>query len=220
MKMLIVDGQWVCRLGLERAVFLLDPDTQLIEAETFQRAVEISTESNHVGLIIWDPVSSDTCAAERISELFARSPVPVLVFSYVDEPNEIMHLIDLGASGYISKLATEEELLKAVRFLLSGQMYFPPGLRKGAPHRRRKRDPSTLISVGMRESIICLTDRQRELLKCLAQGMTIKKIAEQLGLSENSARLQILEILQTLKLKTRAQAALIAADCLRSGNIH
>ena len=219
MKVLLVDDNWVCRAGLKPLLSEINGKAEVLEAESFDEALEVAAENSDLNLVVLDILSPSIGSMDSVRELLSRLPQATLVtFSRVESRQDVLRAIELGAAGYIPKSAAGDEIVKALQLVLSGEIYLPRMLLKETP--RQEADATSFMptDAAPRQAIANLTARQRQVLGYLAQGMTNTKIANQLGLSENTVRIHISAILRTLDLDNRTQAALLAAEYLRSAN--
>ena len=218
MKVLLVDDSWACRAGLKPVLSEVDAKPEVLEAGSFDEALKLVDKNADLKLIVLDLLLPGIDALDNIRDLLDRLPqVTIVVFSRVENRHDILRAIELGAAGYIPKTASGDEIAKALQLVLSGEIYLPRMLLKETP---RQEDATSFMptDAAPRQAIANLTARQRQVLGYLAQGMTNTKIANQLGLSENTVRIHISAILRTLDLDNRTQAALLAAEYLRSAN--
>jgi DNA-binding NarL/FixJ family response regulator len=129
----------------------------------------------------------------------------VLVLTTYDDDEWVFDAIQAGASGYLLKDAPRDEVLKAIRGTVAGKTYLDPSvagkvLRQASNHQTQ---PTTLI-------ISKLTDREIEVLRLLANGLSNTDIADRLCLSEGTVRNHVSSILAKLDVSDRTQAAVIA----------
>ncbi|RUV44219.1 response regulator transcription factor [Mesorhizobium sp. M7A.F.Ca.MR.228.00.0.0] len=127
--------------------------------------------------------------------------VPLVVVSAHDDPATIRRALDLGASGFISKSASMEEIRSAVQSVLAGDIAAPAGVDLGI-----ERDPeiSDLI-----KRLQALTPQQTRVLGMLAEGLLNKQIAYELGVSEATIKAHVSAILQKLGVDSRTQAVIL-----------
>lgn len=145
-----------------------------------------------LSLIMLDLSMPGMSGPNSISELIKRLPtVPILVVSANDEPLTIKACFDSGASGYITKASDGYEILEAVSIVLNGGIY----------------QPLTASQNNQSFSIPTLTNKQFELLACLAKGITNKEIANQLNLSEGTVKQYVSQLLTLLDVDNRTQAS-------------
>ena len=121
--------------------------------------------------------------------------VPAIVVSAMDDDASIRRAIKGGASGFVSKSSSGEEMLQAVRIVLEGGVHTPdtkdraPGRRSGAP--------------------VSQTAAQTRVLELLAQGKTNREIADLLGLSEGTVKVHMSAIFRAMGVSNRSQALVV-----------
>ena len=219
MKVLLLDNSWVCRAGLKPLLPQINGKAEVFEAGSFDEALKLASKHSDLRLVILDLLAPTVGSLESIRGLLDKLPQATLVvFSRVENRHDVLHAIELGAAGYIPKTASGEEIVKALELVLSGEIYLPRMLLNEAPRQESEAASFMPTDAAPRQAIANLTARQRQVLGFLAQGMTNTKIANQLGLSENTVRIHISAILRTLDLDNRTQAALLAAEYLRGAN--
>ena len=134
MKVLLVDDNWVCRAGLKPLLSEINGKAEVLEAESFDRALELASKNSDLNLIVLDLLSPSIGSTETIRELLAKLPQATLVtFSRVENRHDVLRAIELGAAGYIPKTASGEEIVKALQLVLSGEIYLPRMLLKEVP---------------------------------------------------------------------------------------
>ena len=219
MKVLLVDDHWISRVALKPLIAEIDRDAECLEAQTFGAAAKLVGENPDLSLIILDLLLPDMDVAEGLKSLHAKAgQIPIVAFSMVENRHEVLRTVELGVAGYIPKASTGEEIVKALEMVLAGELYLPRMLLKETGQRSADARGYMPLDAAPRQAIANLTDRQRQVLAFLAQGMTNTKIAKELGLSENTVRIHISAILRALDLDNRTQAALLAAQYLRTAS--
>lgn len=123
--------------------------------------------------------------------------VPAMVVSGLDDAVSVRRALKAGASGFVPKSSSGDELRRAVRTVLDGGVYVPSGVGTGTP---RSGPPSERFG---------LTNAQARVLELLAQGKTNREIADLLGLSEGTVKVHMSAILRALNVRNRAQALLV-----------
>jgi DNA-binding NarL/FixJ family response regulator len=213
----MVDDHWVSRAALKPLLTQIDKKARFLEADNFGDALKLAERNSGLGLVLLDLVLPGLDSLDAISRLMAKAPeVPVVIFSMVENRHEVLRTVEQGVAGFIPKTASGDEILKALEVVLSGELYLPRMLLKDTPRQSAQSTSFLPIDGAPQQAIANLTERQRQVLSYLAQGMTNTKIATQLGLSENTVRIHISAILRTLNLDNRTQAALLAAEYLRT----
>ena len=129
-----------------------------------------------------------------------------------DDPETIRRALELGASGFISKSASMEDIRSAVETVLAGGIAAPAGIDLGV-----ERDPEISDLIKRLQS---LTPQQTRVLGMLAEGLLNKQIAYELGVSEATIKAHVSAILQKLGVDSRTQAVIllskIGADPLQA----
>ena len=219
MKVLLVDDNWVCRAGLKPLISQIDGKVEVLDAGSFDEASKLIAKNGDLNLVILDLLLPSIGSLDTMRKLLDKLPQAThVVFSRIENRHDVLQAIELGVAGYIPKNASGEEIVKALELVLSGEIYLPRMLLKEAPRHAAASASFMPTDTAPRQAISNLTSRQRQVLGFLAQGMTNTKIANQLGLSENTVRIHISAILRTLDLDNRTQAALLAAEYLRGPN--
>ena len=141
---------------------------------------------------------------EILPNIRARSPrTNVLVLSGVLEDAFIAEALQQGARGYLLKTATHADLVKAIRTTHAGELWAQRKvLTQVLEHMRQQIRELQGPPLELRET---LTDRERETVKWVMQGMMNKEIATQLGISEKTVKAHLRNIFRKLKVSRRAQ---------------
>jgi DNA-binding NarL/FixJ family response regulator len=216
MKVLTADDHWLFRAGLKRLLRRLDRQIEMLEAESFDEAIEIIERTDNLDLIILDLLMPDMPAFEGLAAMRAKAPhAPIVVLSMIDDRHDILHTINMGALGFIPKTAKPDEIVKALKLVLSGDVYLPASvIRRGEQHGTAtgRGVPRAASASAAASKLRLLTKRQRDVVELLAQGKTNAEIARDLSVSENTARLHVSVILKKLELSNRTQVALLATQ--------
>jgi DNA-binding NarL/FixJ family response regulator len=150
-------------------------------------------------LIVLDIRMPDGDGIEAARHLLQRRPdLKVLFLSMYSEPQLVKRALDTGAVGYLSKRAPADELMLAIRTILNGGKYV------GARTDDVRENGNGADSV--------LTERQREVLRLIAQGCSAKEIANQLNISVRTAEFHRAAIMERLKLHSTAMMTRYAVE--------
>lgn len=215
MKILTADDHSTVRIGLRYILKPLDDDVSTVEASNFDEVMEVVDKNGGIDLIIIDLLMPGMDWARALRTLHAQVPdIPVIVFSTIRNRSDILRAIELGAVGFIAKTATGDEIVRAVKVVLSGEIHLPRELIS-KPQTASQISPATSFGVDAPSSsaMRSLTKRQREVLRLLGQGKSNSAIASVLGRSEHTVRIHVSAILKALEVPNRTMAALIAKDC-------
>jgi DNA-binding NarL/FixJ family response regulator len=144
-------------------------------------------------------------------EVVRRDPsVRVLILSASGEQQDVLEAVKAGATGYLVKSASRAELVDAVRRVAAGEAVFTPGLAGLVlgEYRRLSDVPAT----GPDSDTPRLTDRETEVLRLVAKGLSYKQIAERLVLSHRTVQNHVQNTLRKLQLHNRVQLVRYAIE--------
>jgi NarL family two-component system response regulator LiaR len=206
-RVLIADDHAVVREGL-RALIISEPGIEVVgEAANGVEAVRLA-HSLQPDVILLDLIMPQKSGLESIAEIKQADPeARILVLTSFAEDDKVFPAIKAGALGYLMKDSLPHELLQAIRDTYRGESSLHPAVARKLVQELNR--PSNLPPVGEP-----LTERELEVLKLVAQGLTNQEIAEKLAITERTARTHVVNILSKLHLANRTQAALYA---LREG---
>ncbi len=136
--------------------------------------------------------------------------VRVLILSASGEQDDVLDAVKAGATGYLVKSASREELLSAVRRVAEGDTVFTPGLA-GLVLGEYRRLSDAPVSASDPDTPR-LTDRETEVLRLVAKGLTYKQIAERLFLSHRTVQNHVQNTLRKLQLHNRVQLVRYAIE--------
>ncbi len=179
-------------------------DIQLIgEAADGLQALRMA-EALQPDILLLDVQMPKAGGLEILPNIRARSPrTNVLILSGVLEDAFIVEALQQGAMGYLLKTATHADLVKAIRTTHAGELWAQRKvLTQVLEHLRQKIRELQGPPLELRET---LTDREREIVIWVMQGMLNKEIAMQLGISEKTVKAHLRNIFRKLKVSRRAQ---------------
>ncbi len=199
-RVLIADDHAIVRSGL-RMLLSQQQDIEVVgEAGDGQECVEMTSQLNP-DLVLMDismPNMNGIEATKVIKE--SRSGVQVLGLTMHEDDVYFFQLLQAGASGYVLKGASPDELLTAIRVVAQGHAYIFPSLAK-----KLLDDYVQRVATGEeQEPYGRLTDREKEVLKLIAEGNTSRRIADTLYLSINTVERHRSNIMDKLNLHNKA----------------
>jgi DNA-binding NarL/FixJ family response regulator len=129
--------------------------------------------------------------------------VRIIMLTVSEEQDTLMAALKAGARGYVLKGVTARDLANAVRVVASGDIYISPALAGGILFEltANKQDDDPLTT---------LTDRERDILSLVAEGLTNREIGDRLHLAEKTIKHYMTNVLQKLHVRSRVEAALLA----------
>ncbi len=202
LRVLLVDDHAIVREGL-RALLDDTEGTRIVgEAANGNEAIEL-VDRLQPNLVLMDIKMPGLPAADAIRVIRSRHPaIQILVLTSYAEDSQVQEVVSAGALGYVLKDVAKAELLRAMTTVARGQPWLDAEVQRSLLNRMRK--PAELDPIQL------LTERERSVLKLLAQGRSNKDIARSLHLTEGTVKGYVSNILAKLKLEDRTQAALLA----------
>ncbi|HEX3699227.1 MAG TPA: response regulator transcription factor [Phenylobacterium sp.] len=170
MRILTIDDHAIVRTGLRKLLAVVT-DADVVEAKTGREGLAIA-KSQPLDMIILDLNLPELGGVELLSRLRQTTDVPILVLSMHAEPLYVTRTLEAGAQGYVSKNASPEELLIAIRQVGSGGRYVEQEIAQSL----------VLDTVVPAASLAQLSPRDLEILRHLAAGRSLGQIADALGL--------------------------------------
>jgi two-component system NarL family response regulator len=207
-RVLIADDHEVFRHGLEQAL-ATEPDIDVVGAATDGLAAAEQAIALTPDVVLMDvrmPVLDGVEATARIRS--TRPDVKVVILSGSDDEQDLFAAVRAGASGYLLKEVSIEDLADAVRAVNRGEGLVAPSLvsrllQEFTTMARRVADDDDRAAPK-------LTEREREVLVLVARGMSNKEIASELVIAENTVKNHVRNILEKLHLRSRTEAAMYA----------
>jgi NarL family two-component system response regulator LiaR len=206
-RLLIVDDQTVVREGLA-AILAYYSDIEVVgQAEDGNKALAL-IEQAQPDVILLDLVMPGMDGLTLIPKIKELAPdTRILVVTSFAETERVFQAIKAGALGYLLKDSSPEQLLDAIRMVHKGEPSLEPSIARKVLQE--------LSNPGQgKPTTDPLTEREMEVLRLIAQGMSNKEIAAAIFVAEWTVRSHVSNILAKLQLASRTQAALYA---LRSG---
>lgn len=210
-RVLLADDQAMVRAGF-RMILESEPDIEVIgEAEDGEKAVSAARglQPDIVLMDVQMPTMDGLEATRRIASLDLPKPVHVLILTTFERDEYIFEALRSGASGFLLKNASPEDLIDAVRTVAEGNALLAPSVTRRVIEEFTKSPPSTApdtTRLGM------LTEREAEVLRLLARGKSNAEIANELFVGEATVKTHISNILTKFDLRDRVQAVVFAYE--------
>jgi DNA-binding NarL/FixJ family response regulator len=205
-RVAIADDQPLIRAGLR---MILETEADLVvvgEATTGADAVELCAREDP-DVVLMDvrmPVMDGIEATRRVTA--GDDPPRVLVLTTFDLDEVVYDALRAGASGFLLKDAPEERLTTAIRVVAEGGSLFAPSVTRRLIEEFAKRAEAPAVSLD------ALTERETEVLRLVARGLSNTEIAAELFITENTVKTHVARMLMKLGLRDRVQAVVLAYE--------
>lgn len=199
-RILLVDDHTILRQGLRR---LLEAEPGVIvvgEAKDGREAVERARELQP-DVIVMDlamPALNGLDASRQI--LKAQPSARILVLSMYLDDDYVTQALDAGVCGYVMKDAPATDLVQAVRTCAKGETFFTPQIPQATVDRYK-----AVREANGRRGPVELTHREREVMKLLAEGHTVKEVADMLHLSQKTVDTHKTNLMKKLDIHNRVE---------------
>ena len=209
-RVLLVDDQQLVRTGF-RMILADEEGIEVVgEAANGNEALRMATETSP-DVVVMDirmPVMDGVEATRRLVE--GDDPPRVLVLTTFDADEHVVEALRAGASGFLLKDVPPDDFVRALRIVAAGEALIAPSVT------RRLLDRFAKLSVPADEAyadrLRDLTEREREVLKLVAQGLSNREIAERLVLAEPTVKTHVSHLLLKLEMRDRAQLVVLAYE--------
>jgi DNA-binding NarL/FixJ family response regulator len=209
-RVLLADDQRLMRDGL-RTLLELEADLEVVgEAENGRAVVDLAVDL-HPDVILMDVRMPEVDGVEATRQLTTRLPeCKVIILTTFDDESIIFEGLRAGALGYLLKDVSGAELAAAIREVYRGGALIQPSVARKVLAEFSRLPAAQAPSPVLPGDI--LTDREIEILKLVARGLSNKEIALRLSLTEGTVKNYVSGILQKLGVQDRTQAALKARE--------
>jgi two-component system, NarL family, response regulator NreC len=201
-RVLLTDDHTLFRQGI-RNLLSVEPDIEVVgEAANASDAVEVARQARP-DLVLMDIGMTGMSSFEATRQIRKERPDTRIVFlSMYDDEDYLSECVDMGAHGYILKESPVDQLLTAIREVHRGGSYLSPRLltRLVADFRQQGRD-----GTPRQPRFGTLTKREREILKMLAEGCSVKEIATSFDLSVKTVEAHKFNLMRKLDIHNKAQ---------------
>ncbi|WP_448206204.1 response regulator [Azospirillum sp. sgz302134] len=207
MQVLIADDHSIVRSGLTHLVGELDEQAGVVAATSYGQLTQTLDGGGAFDLVIMDLRMPGISGLDDVEAVVKRvAPVPVVVFSMIDSPDEMRAVLSRGVRAFIPKSTDDVLVVNILRLVLAGGSYVPPVLgMPGAAAQPAAKPHQPSVFDGM-------TRRQLEVLDLLAQGLSNQEIGERLGLNLSTVKTHVTGVLKALGVGSRTQAVLLVKE--------
>jgi DNA-binding NarL/FixJ family response regulator len=207
-RILLADDHPIVREGL-RALLETQPDFEVVAEcangdETLAVAAQLQADMLLLDLEM--PIMDGVETTRRLRQLSCHPCI--IIFTAFDDDDRIINAIQAGADGYLLKDAPRDEIFKAIRITIEGGSILQPVIAS-----KSQQKDLTLLQIAPTAPTLPaeeLSEREREVLRLLAQGMPNKEIAAHLIIRERTAKFHISSIMNKLGATNRTEAVALA----------
>ena len=211
-RVLLVDDQPLLRTGF-RMILSAEPDIAVVgEATEGASAIEQARKLNP-DVVLMDirmPGMDGIAATRALAGPGVENPVKVLILTTFGLDEYVVESLRAGASGFLLKDAPPEDLVEAIRIVAAGDAMLAPSVTRRLLDRVASRLPSA--EETKIPALSELTEREMEVLKLMARGLSNAEIAEKLVVSETTVKTHVSRVLAKLDIRDRVQAVILAYE--------
>jgi DNA-binding NarL/FixJ family response regulator len=210
-RIFIADDHAMFREGL-RALFAALPDIEVVGEAANGAAAVAQVAALQPDVVLMDINMPDLNGIEATRQILSTQPgLGIIMVTMLEDDASVFAAMRAGARGYVLKGAHHEEILQAIRAVATGQAVFGPAIAMRMMNFFQGLNPTPKTGHSA-QAFPELTEREREVLILIAQGLSNKEIAEKLVISMKTVSNHITNIFGKLQVADRAQAIIRARD--------
>ena len=208
-RVLLVDDDDLMRAGL-KAVLSSDSDIDVVGEAADGRAAIASVRTHRPDLILMDVRMPDLDGIAATREILTGSAeTKIVILTTFEDDEYIFGALNAGASGFLLKRTSPEDLIEAVHTVAAGDSLLSPSVTRTVIERMAHQPTPDLSGADRLDH---LTPREREVLALIARGLSNPEIGEQLVIEESTVKTHVKRILMKLRLRDRVQAVIFAYE--------
>jgi len=200
MQFVIADDHPLFRTAMAHTLQQHSPDAGITEVGSLPELLVVLKKADEVDLLLLDlhiPEAHGFTGLVQVSEQFPE--VPVMIVSGNEDPNVMHKAVALGASGFLPKSASNEDIFASIKAVLQGQVWLPANIPAAVA------EPDTAHTA---QCIASLTPQQLRVLTMVGEGLYNKQIASELSVTDATVRAHVTEIFRKLGVTNRTQAVI------------
>ena len=201
-NIVVADDHPLFRQGVVQTLTAEDGFFVIGEAGTGEEAFRLAVEHNP-DILLLDIGMPGAGGIATVEQVAASCPLTrVLMLTVSENPDDLMQALKAGARGYVLKGVSSHGLVSAIRAVKAGEVFVTPVLASTILYEMTHNEPGDPLDE--------LTERERQVLQLLGEGLTNREIGERLYLAEKTVKHYMTSVLQKLHVRSRVEAALLA----------
>ena len=198
LRILVVDDHPIFRDGITTILLQIDPNILVEHAGTYDELMETACAGSNPHLFLLDFRFPGMDIEKAVPQLRSKFPLAsIVIISMADDRRSTEHIMSTGVDGFISKAASQDQIRDGIAAVIDGEFV-------------NVSEVGGLQGVTSTSQFSHLTPRQIDVLRGVAQGMSNKQIAIELGISPFTVRVHVSALLRELKVGSRSAAAALA----------
>ena len=204
-RVLIIDDQPVIRFGL-RGFLSEDPAITVVGDASCNDDVCTILAETAPDIILLDPGLGDRQCVTALRQMSEEITCQIIIYSAHDDKDRIMQVTEQGVNGYLRKDCSTDELLRAIHAVYEGGTALSPAVAAKLVQIVKQDNHAEAAAERL------LSNRELEVLNCLAEGRRNRSIAEKLFICEATVKFHVHSILGKLNVNNRTEAVLVAVE--------
>ncbi|MFE1546808.1 response regulator [Streptomyces sp. NPDC058718] len=210
-RVVIADDEPLIRAGI-RMILISDPDIEVVGEAADGRAAVEAARAHAADVVLLDIQMPVLDGLSALPELRRAAPASrVIVLTTFGERENVLRALEHGCAGFLLKDTAPAELIRAVRAAAAGDAYLSPAATRHVVERLAT-GREAVRSEQARARVAALSEKEREVLSVLGEGLSNADAGRRLHMSEATVKTYVSRILAKLDCENRVQAALLARD--------
>ncbi|WP_314614346.1 response regulator transcription factor [Streptomyces stackebrandtii] len=210
-RVVIADDEPLIRAGI-RMILISDPDIEVVGEAADGRAAVEAARAHAAEVVLLDIQMPVLDGLSALPELRRAAPASrVIVLTTFGERENVLRALEHGCAGFLLKDTAPAELIRAVRAAAAGDAYLSPAATRHVVERLAT-GREAARSEQARARVAALSEKEREVLAVLGEGLSNADAGRRLHMSEATVKTYVSRILAKLDCENRVQAALLARD--------